>query len=155
MARAQIPYEGSATPGHYLDGEDYGGSPKTVRETVQVGGVAQGEIADVKSANPTSGLAGLVTRNRERTNGAATLANVNDIDSSVTILAANADRIGALIVNDSTETLYLKYGATASTTSYTAKLAPQQAHDVRQGYSGVIDGIWSGNGSGAARVTEW
>jgi hypothetical protein len=155
MARAQIPYEGSATPGHYLDSEDYGGTPKVVRETVQVGGVAQVEIAEVKSANPTTGLAGLVTRTRERTNGTATLANVADANVSTTLLAANAERIGAIIVNDSTETLFLKYGATASSTSYTAKLAPQQAHDVRPGYTGIIDGIWTGDGAGAARVTEW
>lgn len=155
MARAQIPYEGSATPGHYLDAESYGGSPLVVRETVQVGGVAQAELAEVKSANPTTGLAGLVTRPRERTNGTATLANVADSATSVTVLAANAERIGAVVVNDSTETLYLKYGATASLTSYTVKLGPQQQHDVRPGYTGILDGIWSADGAGAARVTEW
>lgn len=154
MARAQIPYEGSATPGHYLDAEDYGGTPKVVRETVQVGGVAQAELAEVKSANPTTSLAGLVVRPRERTNGTATLASVAGSATSVTILAANAERIGAVIVNDSTETLYLKYGATASSGSYTTKLGPQQQHDVRPGYTGILDGLWTA-AAGNARVTEW
>lgn len=154
MARGTIPYEGSATPNRNFDAEDYGGTPPLVRETVQVGGLAQGELAEVKAANPTTALAGLVTRPRQRTNGTATLANVAGSAVSVTLLAANPERIGALIVNDSTETLYVKYGATASATSYTTKLGPQQQHEVRPGYTGLLDGLWTA-AAGAARVTEW
>jgi hypothetical protein len=84
----------------------------------------------------------------------ATLSNVNDSASSVTLLAANTARLGASVFNDSTSTLYLKLGTTASTTSYTAQLQPYDLYEVPGGYTGVIDGIWSADASGAARVTE-
>jgi hypothetical protein len=84
----------------------------------------------------------------------ATLSSVADSASSVTVLAANAARLGATIVNDSTEILYLKMGATASTTSYTVKMAVDAYYEVPFGYTGILDGIWANNASGSARVTE-
>lgn len=84
----------------------------------------------------------------------ATLSNVNGSASSVTLLAANTDRRGLLLVNDSTATLYLKYGATASTTSYSVKMEPGSYWEMpRPIYTGRIDGIWSA-ANGAARITE-
>ncbi len=73
--------------------------------------------------------------------------------TNVTILASNVNRLGATIFNDSTKTLYLKLGATASTTSYTLKLGPDGYFEVPFGYTGIIDGIWSA-ANGNARVTE-
>ena len=74
--------------------------------------------------------------------------------ASVTILAANANRKGAMITNDSTANLYLKLGAVASTTSYTTKLIPGAYYEVPPPvYTGVIDGIWDAV-NGNARVTE-
>lgn len=84
----------------------------------------------------------------------ATLTNVNDSAGNVTVLAANAARVGAAIFNDSTAVLYLKLGATASTTSFTVKMQPDDYYEVPAGYTGVIDGIWASDASGAARVTE-
>lgn len=84
---------------------------------------------------------------------AAALTNVASSASSVAILALNAARIGATIYNDSTAILYLKFGATASATSYTVQLGPSDYFETPFGYSGQIDGIWvSANGN--ARVTE-
>lgn len=83
----------------------------------------------------------------------ATLANVADTASSTTLLALNAARRVAIIVNDSTVDLYVKYGATASATSFTYKLGPGET--LREdSYTGVIDGIWASDAVGAARVTE-
>lgn len=83
----------------------------------------------------------------------ATLANVASSATSVTILAANTARKGAMIYNDSTQVLYLKFGATASATSFTVPLATNTYYEVPGGYTGIIDGIWvSANGN--ARVTE-
>lgn len=73
--------------------------------------------------------------------------------SNVTVLAANSARMGASITNDSTALLYLKLGATASTTSYTVKMAAGAMYEVPFGYTGVIDGIWA-SATGNARVTE-
>lgn len=86
--------------------------------------------------------------------GTATLANVDSDDESVTILAANGRRVGAIGHNDSSAILYLKYGTTASSTSYTYEVAAG-AHWVMDDpvYQGLITGIWV-SANGAFRVTE-
>jgi len=88
----------------------------------------------------------------------ATLSNVAGSATSVTLLSANSSRIGATITNDSSAVLYIKFGTTASTTSYTVVLAgaasaPFSYYEVPAGYTGRIDGIWA-SAAGNARVTE-
>ena len=84
----------------------------------------------------------------------ATLSNVASSVTNVTLLAANVSRRNAIIVNDSTSVLYVKFGATASATSYTYRLPSYYTLELPVPiYQGIIDGIWvSANGS--ARVTE-
>lgn len=108
--------------------------------------------ADGDSVYGWSDLRGRVVTKQQA--GAATLTNVNDTASSTTLLSANTSRVHAKIHNDSTEVLLIKYGATASATSFTARLAPQGYYEVDDGYTGIIDGIWLNDGSGAARMTE-
>lgn len=85
----------------------------------------------------------------------ASLSNVSSSASSVTVIAANDFARGRTVYNDSTAVLYLKFGATASTTSYTVQLAAGAYYEFPQPlYTGVVDGIWSA-ANGAARVTEW
>ncbi len=83
----------------------------------------------------------------------ATLSNVAGSASSVTILAANTSRVGAAVYNDSSAILYLKFGTTASTSSFTTKLFPDGYYEVPAGYTGILDGIWA-SAVGSARVTE-
>lgn len=84
----------------------------------------------------------------------ATLSNVAASATSVTVLAANTSRMGVIIVNDSTAILYLKFGTTASTTSFTYKLNPGDTWEMAAPvHTGVLDGIWS-SATGSARVTE-
>lgn len=83
-----------------------------------------------------------------------TVTSQTDQATNVTLLAANAARVGATIYNDSTAILYLKFGATASATSFTAKLQPESYFEVPYGYTGIIDGIWASDASGSARITE-
>lgn len=83
----------------------------------------------------------------------ATLANVAGSASSVTLIAANTSRKGATIQNDSTAILYVKFGSTASSTSYTVLMQPQSYYEVPGGYTGIITGIWA-SATGNARVTE-
>jgi hypothetical protein len=90
---------------------------------------------------------------RPRRGSVATLSNVNDAAVSATLLAANADRLKVMIYNDSTAALYIKYGVTASATSFTILLLPGGFH-VEEHYTGRIDGIWASDASGAARITE-
>lgn len=87
----------------------------------------------------------------------ATTSSVASSATSVTIAAANATRQGITIFNDDANALLIKYGATASATSYKVKIAGggywERPADDR--YTGIIDGIWEADGSGSARVTEW
>jgi hypothetical protein len=105
---------------------------------VSVQGVVGGEAIEVTTEKATTG--GFSRPAQSATN--------------TTILAANAARLGAVIVNETNKVLYLKLGATASLTSYTYKMAPEDRVEVPFGYTGIIDGIWSAAGSGFAQVTE-
>jgi len=72
----------------------------------------------------------------------------------VTLLAANTARVGALVVNSSTATLYLKLGSAASLTSWSVQLDPGAYWEMpRRYYTGIITGIWSAV-NGDAKVTE-
>jgi hypothetical protein len=74
--------------------------------------------------------------------------------SNVTLLASNANRLGATIFNDSVAAnLFVKLGATASATSFAARITPNGYYEVPYNYTGIIDGIWSA-ASGNARITE-
>lgn len=86
----------------------------------------------------------------------ATLANVTSSASNVTLLSSSATRLGATFYNDSTASLYLKFGATASSTSFTVLIPPSGYYELPGShvYSGIIDGIWSA-ANGSCRVTSW
>lgn len=85
----------------------------------------------------------------------ATLANVASSATNVTLFSADSDANGRTIYNDSTAVLYVKFGATASTTSYTVQLAAQAYYEFPQPvYAGQVDGIWA-SANGAARTTRW
>ena len=102
--------------------------------------------SDVSTSNPIP--------TKHIRSGTGTHSNVAGSASSVTVLASNANRLGATIYNDSTATLYLKLAATATTTSYTVKMFPEDFYEVEYGYTGIIDGIWD-SATGAARVVEF
>lgn len=116
----------AGTPGTFHD-------TAAMVQTVEVGHVAGG----VAYARPQTG----------------TVTSVSDTASSTTLLSASAIRRGYRIYNDSTADLYVKHGATASTTSFTYKLGPGDAW-VEDEYGGRVDGIWASDASGAARITE-
>lgn len=74
--------------------------------------------------------------------------------SNSTLCAANTSRRGLMIMNDSTQTLYIKYGATASTGDYSIKmLAGAYFEAPHPCYTGKIDGVWA-SANGYAYVTE-
>jgi hypothetical protein len=82
----------------------------------------------------------------------ATLANVAGSASSVTLQASNSGRLRLVIVNDSESILRVKYGSTASATSFTYQLAPF-ATLTEEMYTGIVTGIWD-SATGSARMTE-
>lgn len=85
----------------------------------------------------------------------ATLANVASSATNVTIFSATGNIAGRTLFNDSTAVLYLKFGATASTTSYTTQVAAGALFEFPQPtYAGQVDGIWA-SANGSARTTQW
>jgi hypothetical protein len=91
---------------------------------------------------------------KERRPATSGVSSVAASASSVTVLASNANRIGAYFFNDSTFALHLKMGSTASTTSFTVKLEGGQFFPApHPAYTGIVDGIWDG-ATGSVRVTE-
>ena len=91
-----------------------------------------------------------------RPSTSATLASVAGATSSTTILAANANRVGAIIFNDSAAILYLRLSDSGAATSANRSLdlAPGDVYELPYGYQGLIVGIWE-SATGNARVTEF
>lgn len=107
------------------------------------------------SAKQDTEISSLASIDGKLTKGSSsTVTSVGDSATSVTLLASNTSRKSAMVYNDSSAALYLKLGATASTSSFTVKLAQDDYFEVPGGYTGVIDGIWASDAGGNARVTE-
>lgn len=85
----------------------------------------------------------------------STLSSVSASASNVTLLSANTNRKGAIFYNDSTAICYLKFGTTASSTSFTIKMSAGSTMiiDSNPIYRGRVDAIWE-SATGAMRITE-
>lgn len=113
--------------------------------------------ASVSASNPLP-VSAQVSLGDAPASGAIT--SVSDTNADTTILAANANRKGASIFNDSTALLYLALAnVTASATAYSVQVPPGGYFElpICDGgvYTGIIKGIWASDAAGAARVTEW
>lgn len=87
----------------------------------------------------------------------ATVLNVASSATNTTVfpLFTGTFLFGRVLFNDSTAVLYLKFGATASTTSYTVQVAAGGYYEFPQPlYAGQVDGIWAA-ANGFARTTQW
>lgn len=81
-------------------------------------------------------------------------SNVTAATSNTTVAASNANRLALFVYNDSSAIMYLKLGATASTTSYTVQVPASTLYELPQpAYTGIIDAVWA-SATGNARVTE-
>jgi hypothetical protein len=84
------------------------------------------------------------------------IARVATSTASAVLRAANASRKMLVVVNDSSSVLYVKFGATASATSYDYRLEPFGTVEITTElaiYRGTVDGILD-TGTGNAQVTE-
>lgn len=106
---------------------------------------AAADVALVVSLNPLSA---------QTKSSTSAVTQVASSATSVTLLASNANRLGAIIVNDSTQILFVKFGSGSSSTSYSLPVAISKGSiEVPFGYTGIITGNWvSANGN--AYVTE-
>jgi len=81
-----------------------------------------------------------------------TLANITMTGSSVTLAASNTSRRGLSIYNDAGVVVYVKFGSTASSTSFTVKMADQSFYELPEPvYTGIVTALGA---SGDVRVTE-
>jgi hypothetical protein len=97
-------------------------------------------------------ITGTVTTKEVRS-ATPTQTSVSVTSASTSILASNANRLGATITNEGTAICYLKLGATASVTSYSCQVASGGYYEVPFAYTGAIDGITSAS-TAQLRITE-
>lgn len=84
----------------------------------------------------------------------ATTTTVASSATNVTLLSANSNRISCSIQNESSAILYVKFGATATTSSYKVQIAANTHYQLPfPCYTGRIDGIWA-SANGNARISE-
>lgn len=138
-------------------------TPVPVSGTVATGGLTDAQLR--ATAVPVSGtvavtgpltdaqLRAAAVPTKETRAAASAVTSVASSATSVTLLASNANRLGATVHNDSTAALFLKLGATASSSSFTVKMAADSYYEVPFGYTGILGGIWA-SANGSARVTE-
>lgn len=114
-------------------------------------------VTQLGSANINLGSGGISTGTQRIITASSTTPTVTSVAASATsvsLLALTSTRAGATFYNEpGGAILYLKLGATASTTSYTIQVAPGGYYEVPFKYSGAIDGIWA-SASGNVRITE-
>lgn len=150
-----------------------GGTALADRATFTVGTTQATPIEGLYEAAPTTvadgqvGAVGMTTDRKLKVSGSfsstpivsptGTLTNVADNAANVTVLTANAARLAFVLYNDSSSAVFVKLGATASATSFTKKMLPQEIWgtlDIGVNYSGKIDAIWVTAPGGFMRVTE-
>ncbi len=140
-----------------LDVLDAAGATKTVKSTDNAGVHTPHHNVDSLPPLPAGGNnIGDVDVLTLPASATGTRTQVSDSASDGVILAANANRRGATIFNDSSAILFLGLGTTAVTsTNYTAKLVSGAYYEVPYNFTGQIRGLWATDpNDGAARVTE-
>lgn len=149
------------------------GGTSAVDQAAFTAGVSAGTPAmGVYEASPTTltdgqvGLIGLTNDRKVKVSGSLTvsptspstpsLTAIAAATSSQTALASTAGRLGVVYFNNADKSCYLKYGTTASATSFTKKLFPGESWEPAINYTGRVDVIWdSGVNTGLnLNVTE-
>lgn len=73
--------------------------------------------------------------------------------TAVTLSAADTNRVGLTLFNDSTQVLYVLLGAgTASTSVYTVQLGAGGYYEMPFRFTGIVTGLWA-SANGNARIT--
>lgn len=99
---------------------------------------------------PVSIAATVVTQETQPTTPTET--NITMTGSSVTLFALNTARRNAMVFNDSGVIVYVKFGSTASATSFTVKMVDQAYYELPNPvYTGIVTALGA---SGVVRVTE-
>lgn len=121
-----------------------------------VGGITSANVHRTLSLDASGNLNVNVAAGGSTPAGTSTLSNVASSASSVTLLSSNSSRLGGMFFNDSTSRVLVKFGTTASATSFTTAIGPQGYFELPAAtglYSGRIDAIWDA-ANGNMRITE-
>lgn len=88
--------------------------------------------------------------------GSVSLSALASAATSARLLAANQSRKGLILVNTDANAVYVKYGTTASATSFTVIIPGNGGYWEMPApiYTGQIDAIWAADGSGSLYATE-
>ncbi len=87
-------------------------------------------------------------------NATTTYAKIAASASVVDLIAENGNRVGLFIANNSTNILYIRIDADATTSDYTFALASNTIFTMPLNYfTDKVTGIWDGT-NGFARVTQ-
>jgi hypothetical protein len=98
-------------------------------------------------------VAGSVTFSETRP-ATSTVASVALSTTVATLLASNANRLGAILWNIGAAQAYVKLGAAATTASFTLRMSVQSFYELQTPvYTGIITGITSA-GTSTTLVTE-
>jgi hypothetical protein len=85
----------------------------------------------------------------------ATVSSLASSASSAQLLASNTSRKGLILVNTDVNSVYVKYGTTASATDFTVLMPANGYWEMPQPiYTGRIDAIWAADGAGSLYYTE-
>lgn len=103
-----------------------------------------------------SGQSGIWQMESRQTSTAPTVTAVASSASATVIQTSNNSRRGLTVFNDADKALYLKMGASPSTSSFTVKIAAGGYWEMPQlpTYTGTINGLWETGPTGNALVTE-
>ena len=86
--------------------------------------------------------------------GTSTVTAVAASATVVTLVAANGGRKGLIVYNDGTVDMYIKFGPTATTSSFTYKVVGGGTLEMAQPiYTGIVTALWD-SASGNARITQ-
>lgn len=105
----------------------------------------------------TATITGSVTATAPVSNTATrTAVPFDDAAPGVVLLAANANRLGATVYNNSDGSMFLALGAVVATlTDFTVKLVPGAYYEVPYNFRGQLSAIWeAATTAGDAQVTE-
>lgn len=133
----------------------------TVGGTVDLGATSLAALESITATGPLTdtqlrAVAVPVNIDASLKSGTATRTVVPSGVASVTILAANANRKGAVIYNSDANALLLDLsGATAAANRCQARIPQYGSYEVPAGSTGAITGIWEADGAGQADVVEF
>lgn len=78
-----------------------------------------------------------------------------DVNVAVVLLAANANRKGAIFWNNSNGDIFIEFGAIPTKSSYAIKLNPGGYYELPFQYTGIIQGLWDTPGGDGLLIREF